>query len=66
MPFASRQQCLLEIETARMRHAWAKAQFDRGDCTPALVKYLKDSASELVAMKTANSQADCSRPTPKK
>jgi len=51
MPLAPRQQRLLEIETARIRHAWAKAQLDRGDSTPALVKYLEASSGELDALK---------------
>jgi hypothetical protein len=61
MPSAPRQQCLLEIEAARMRHAWAKAQLKGGDSTPALTKYLEDSSSELAALATANSQIIPSR-----
>ena len=64
MPLVPRQQRLLEIETARMRYAWAKAQLDRGDPTPALVKYLEDSSSELAALKIANSQGYRSYLTP--
>jgi hypothetical protein len=56
MPLAPRQQRLLEIETARMRHAWAKAQLKRGDSTHALMKYLEDSSSELAALRTADGQ----------
>jgi hypothetical protein len=41
------EQRLLEIETARMRHAWAKAQIEGGGPTPALTKYLKESLDEL-------------------
>jgi hypothetical protein len=36
---------LLAIETARVRHAWAKAQIESGGPTPALLKYLVGSAS---------------------
>jgi hypothetical protein len=42
-----REQRLLEIETARARHAWAKAQVESGGATPALMKYLKESLDEL-------------------
>jgi hypothetical protein len=65
MPLAPRQQRLLEIETARIRHAWAKAQLDRGDSTPALVKYLEASSGELDALKTANIQMHRSHPISK-
>lgn len=41
------EQRLLEIETARVRHAWAKAQIKRDGSTPALTKYLKESLAEL-------------------
>jgi hypothetical protein len=51
MALAPRQQHLLEIETARMRHAWAKAQIERGQATPALLKYLKDSLQELAVLR---------------
>jgi hypothetical protein len=43
----TRQQLLLEIETARMRYAWAKAEVKRGEPSPALVKYLAESHQEL-------------------
>jgi hypothetical protein len=43
----TRQQILLEIETARMRHAWAKAEVKRGEPSVALVKYLQESGQEL-------------------
>ena len=65
MPLAPREQRLLEIETARMRHAWAKAQLDRGESTPALMKYLEDSSNELAILKAANRQMHRSWPTPK-
>jgi hypothetical protein len=41
------EQRLLEIERARMRHAWAKAQMESGGTSPALVTYLKESLDEL-------------------
>jgi hypothetical protein len=41
------EQRLLAIETARVRHAWAKAQIKSGGATPALLKYLKESLEEL-------------------
>lgn len=47
-----RQQLLLEIETAKMRHAWAKAEVKRGEPSPALVKYLAESHQELLALKS--------------
>jgi hypothetical protein len=46
-----RQQRLLEIETARMRHAWAKAEVERGTASPALTKYLEESLQEWRALK---------------
>jgi hypothetical protein len=50
-----RQQLLIEIETARMRHAWAEAEVKRGDPSPALVKYLEDSLQELQALRSRRS-----------
>jgi hypothetical protein len=47
-----RHQLLLEIETARMRHAWAKEEVKRGEPSPALVKYLAESREELCALKS--------------
>jgi hypothetical protein len=46
----SHEQRLLAIETARVRHAWAKAQIVEGE-TPALVKYLKESLDELAVLR---------------
>jgi len=48
----TRQQLLLEIETAKMRYEWAKAEVKRGDPSPALVKYLEDSLLELRALRS--------------
>lgn len=47
----TRQQLLLEIETAKMRHAWAKAEVKRGEPSPALVKYLTESFQEMRTLK---------------
>ena len=58
MSLATRQQRLLEIETARMRHAWAKEQFERGAATPALVKYLRETLNELAALRDAHTRID--------
>jgi len=41
------EQRLLEIETARVRHAWAKAQIEIAGATPALTNYLRESLNEL-------------------
>ena len=41
------EERLLEIETARVRHAWAKAQIESAGATPALTKYLSESLKEL-------------------
>lgn len=48
---SERNQRLLEIETARMRYGWAKAQVEHGQTTPALLKYLKDSLQELAVLR---------------
>ena len=42
---------LLGIETARVRHAWAKAQVETAGVTPALAKYIKESLDELAVLK---------------
>jgi hypothetical protein len=47
----TREQLLLEIGTARMRHDWAKAEVKRGEPSPALVKYLQESLQELNTLK---------------
>jgi len=41
-----REQLHLEIETAGMRHAWAKAEVKRGGGTPALTQYVRESLQE--------------------
>ena len=38
---------LLEIETARVRHSWAKTQIESAGATPALTNYLRESLNEL-------------------
>jgi hypothetical protein len=50
----SHERRLLDIETARMRHVWAKAQIIADGETPALVKYLKESLDELDVLKADN------------
>jgi hypothetical protein len=45
------QQLLVEIETAKMRYAWAKAEVKRGEPSPALVKYVQESREELRTLK---------------
>lgn len=45
------EERLLQIETARIRHAWAKSQVLHGETTPALLKYLKDSLDELAVLR---------------
>jgi hypothetical protein len=47
-----RSVILLEIETARMRHAWARAEVNRGEPSPALVKSLQESLEELRTLKS--------------
>ena len=47
-----RQQRLLEIDIAKMRYAWAKAEVERGTATPALIKYFEESLQELRELKT--------------
>ncbi len=47
----SLEQRLLAIETARVRHAWAKAQILGDGETLALLRYLKESFDELVLLK---------------
>jgi hypothetical protein len=50
-PSYTHEDRLLQIETARVRHAWAKSQVTNGEATPALIKYLKASLEELAALK---------------
>ena len=53
-----RQLRLSRIETAKMRHAWAKDQCDKGEPTPALIQYLEASFNELAALMTTNPRID--------
>ena len=46
-----REQRLLDIETARVRYSWAKAQIRDVGATPALTKYLMESLNELGVLK---------------
>ena len=46
-----REKRLLDIETARVRHAWARAQIESSRATPALTKYLSESLMELGVLK---------------
>lgn len=48
----TRQQLLLEIETAKRRHAWAKAEMKRGEPSPALAEYLAGCLEELRVLKS--------------
>jgi hypothetical protein len=41
---------LLEIETARVRHAWAKAESKRSPGSPALARYVDEALKELRAL----------------
>jgi hypothetical protein len=50
------EQRLLEIETARVRHAWAKAQIKGDGTTPALTAYLKASLDELAELRANDSE----------
>jgi hypothetical protein len=49
---------LLEIETARVRHAWAKTQVKNGGATPALLKRLKESLEELSLLKIERAEGN--------
>ncbi len=53
-----RQLRLSRIETARRRHAWAKDQCEKGDPTPALVKYLEESFNELAVLMATDPRMD--------
>jgi len=44
------EQLLLQIETARARLAWARAQVESRVTTPALAKYITDFTEELRAL----------------
>jgi hypothetical protein len=54
MQTSGHEKRLLEIETARVRHAWAKAQIVGDGETPALVKYLKESLDELAVLRATD------------
>jgi len=48
---------MLEIETARVRHTWAKAQIEHYGTTPALTLYLKQSLDELAVLRANDLEA---------
>lgn len=52
LAMTTRQKLLLEIETARMRHAWAKEELKTGSPSPALVRYLDESLQELRVLRS--------------
>jgi len=52
-----REERLLEIETARVCHAWAKAQIAQDGTTPALTLYLKQSLDELGVLRANDLEA---------
>ena len=47
-----KEQLLLEIEAAQVRHAWVQAQIERGEETPALKKYLNTVREEFQTLRT--------------
>ena len=47
---SSQESRLLEIESAKVRHAWAKAELRRNPNSPALAHYAKESLKELRAL----------------
>ena len=61
MALPPRQQRILEIETARVRHTWAKAQIENAGATPALTEYLQESLYELADLRIAHARIDISR-----
>jgi len=58
MVLTPHEQRLLEVETARVRHAWAKAQIESHGAAPALLNYLKASLEELAALKVNDSEME--------
>lgn len=54
-----REQRLLAIETARVRHAWAKAQIESAGATPALIKSLKESLNEKGILRPNDVARNC-------
>jgi hypothetical protein len=53
-----RSRLLLEIETAKVRLAWAQAQVKSGGATPALTKYIRESRLELRMLKARDLKPD--------
>ena len=58
MKLTSEQQRLLEIETAKVRHAWAKAELKRAGSTPALERYVVESREGLRPLTTKKNIPD--------
>lgn len=54
MAAGPRELRLLEIETARIRYAWAQDQITTKGPAPALLKYLKESLEELKVLRASN------------
>ena len=52
-----------EIETAKMRLVWAKAEVERGGNTPALAKYLEEALEELRQLEARRAAARRRRST---
>ncbi len=46
----SREQIHFEIETAKMRRAWAIAERERLGSTPALENFIEESGKELAEL----------------
>jgi len=47
---SSQESRLLEIETAKMRHAWALAESKRNPNSPALARYGDEALKEIRAL----------------
>jgi hypothetical protein len=58
MVLTPHEQRLLEVETARVRHTWAKAQIESQGATPALLNYLNASLEELATLKVNDSEVE--------
>ena len=53
-----RDALLLEIEAAKMRHEWAKAELRRAGNSPALVRFVAESLKELRILQTGRKRPD--------
>jgi hypothetical protein len=47
----SRESLLLEIETAKVRHSWAKAEYKRNPSSVALARYVDETLNEWIGLK---------------